>query len=231
MTIRFLCPMGHRLAVPDERAGKKGRCPICNQRVYIPRTDPLAANAEKKHDQSTAATARPQLAAELAAIDEPDEIVPWDESTAGKPETVVPAPANAPQAAAPPPTSNPPTSNPLASNIIARPVPPLTLGELFGGRSAGAAEAAPPAPPGDLAPVLGSPSATPSPPREGGAGGVWAPPVLNSPFAAPVEAPPPVAASPAPPAASDAPLAVPLPPEFAAIDPALPPSLPDLTIH
>ncbi len=36
MTIRFLCPLGHPLAVPDNRAGKKGRCPVCRQRVYIP---------------------------------------------------------------------------------------------------------------------------------------------------------------------------------------------------
>jgi hypothetical protein len=37
MTIRFLCPLGHPLAVPDNRAGKKGRCPVCRQRVYVPR--------------------------------------------------------------------------------------------------------------------------------------------------------------------------------------------------
>jgi hypothetical protein len=37
MTIRFLCPMGHPLAVPDNRAGKKGRCPVCRQRVIVPR--------------------------------------------------------------------------------------------------------------------------------------------------------------------------------------------------
>src|SRR5947208_16725974 len=37
MTIRFLCPMGHPLAVPDNRAGKKGRCPVCRQRVVVPR--------------------------------------------------------------------------------------------------------------------------------------------------------------------------------------------------
>jgi hypothetical protein len=36
MTIHFLCPRGHKLAVPDNLAGKKGRCPICQQRVYIP---------------------------------------------------------------------------------------------------------------------------------------------------------------------------------------------------
>lgn len=39
MTIRFLCPLGHKLAVPDKLAGKKGRCPICKQRVYIPQSE------------------------------------------------------------------------------------------------------------------------------------------------------------------------------------------------
>lgn len=34
--IRFLCPYGHKLVVPDHRAGKKGRCPTCQQKVLIP---------------------------------------------------------------------------------------------------------------------------------------------------------------------------------------------------
>src|SRR5687767_7626737 len=40
MAIKFLCPFGHRLKVPDEAAGKKGRCPVCGQRVYIPIIEP-----------------------------------------------------------------------------------------------------------------------------------------------------------------------------------------------
>jgi hypothetical protein len=36
MAIRFFCPLGHRLKVPDERAGKKGRCPVCHQRLVVP---------------------------------------------------------------------------------------------------------------------------------------------------------------------------------------------------
>ncbi|HEX4149379.1 MAG TPA: hypothetical protein VHY20_10340 [Pirellulales bacterium] len=40
MPIRFYCPLGHRLVVPDERAGKKGRCPECHQRVYVPVAEP-----------------------------------------------------------------------------------------------------------------------------------------------------------------------------------------------
>jgi hypothetical protein len=46
MTIRFLCPHGHKLAVPDNLAGKKGRCPICRLRVYIPVLD-FANSAEE----------------------------------------------------------------------------------------------------------------------------------------------------------------------------------------
>lgn len=48
MPIRFLCPMGHRLKVPDERAGKKGRCPICQQRVVIPVEDPQSSGKPKR---------------------------------------------------------------------------------------------------------------------------------------------------------------------------------------
>jgi hypothetical protein len=36
MAIRFFCPFGHRLKVPEERAGKRGRCPICRQRFIVP---------------------------------------------------------------------------------------------------------------------------------------------------------------------------------------------------
>ncbi|MBI1903528.1 MAG: hypothetical protein HYS13_20690 [Planctomycetia bacterium] len=153
MTIRFLCPMGHRLAVPDERAGKKGRCPICNQRVYIPRPDPLAAKADKKHDKHPAPTATSQLPGESAAIDEPDEVVPWDEATAGQPDFALPAPASAPEADSPPPTSKP-----LPSNIIARPVPPLTLGDVLGWGTPGPAQGSPPPAPPDGPPILPLPT-------------------------------------------------------------------------
>src|SRR6185436_7303725 len=59
MPIHFYCPLGHRLAVPDDRAGKKGRCPICHQRVYVPVADPQPSSRAKapspldpgKHDE------------------------------------------------------------------------------------------------------------------------------------------------------------------------------------
>ncbi|HEX3868804.1 MAG TPA: hypothetical protein VHV77_00065 [Pirellulales bacterium] len=46
--IRFFCPLGHRLAVPDERAGKKGRCPVCHQKVYVPVANPKSSGLPKR---------------------------------------------------------------------------------------------------------------------------------------------------------------------------------------
>jgi hypothetical protein len=46
--IHFLCPLGHKLVVPAERAGKKGRCPVCHQKVYVPVANP---KARKKHQR------------------------------------------------------------------------------------------------------------------------------------------------------------------------------------
>lgn len=48
MAIHFYCPLGHRLAVPDDRAGKKGRCPVCHQKVIAPVADPRAGGREKE---------------------------------------------------------------------------------------------------------------------------------------------------------------------------------------
>jgi hypothetical protein len=45
MAIHFVCPLGHRLKVPDERAGKKGRCPVCNQRLIVPRLAPAPSGS------------------------------------------------------------------------------------------------------------------------------------------------------------------------------------------
>lgn len=36
MSIRFYCPHGHRLKVPEEKAGKSARCPVCQERVVVP---------------------------------------------------------------------------------------------------------------------------------------------------------------------------------------------------
>lgn len=66
MTLRFLCPLGHRLAVPDHLAGKKGRCPVCKQKVYIPE---LAAVAEQSPPSGD------------SVLDDPAEFVIDEEST------------------------------------------------------------------------------------------------------------------------------------------------------
>ncbi len=47
MSIRFYCPLGHRLQVPDARAGKKGRCPLCQQKVIVPVSIPKPSGRPK----------------------------------------------------------------------------------------------------------------------------------------------------------------------------------------
>lgn len=36
MSIRFVCPLGHELEEPDDRAGTESRCPVCQQRLFVP---------------------------------------------------------------------------------------------------------------------------------------------------------------------------------------------------
>ncbi len=38
MAIRFTCPVGHRLKVPDEKAGRGMLCPVCEESVTVPDT-------------------------------------------------------------------------------------------------------------------------------------------------------------------------------------------------
>lgn len=37
MAIRFYCPLGHRLSAPKNQEGKLVHCPVCGQRVIVPR--------------------------------------------------------------------------------------------------------------------------------------------------------------------------------------------------
>lgn len=39
MAIRFTCPAGHRLKVPDEKAGRGMLCPVCQTAVTVPVAD------------------------------------------------------------------------------------------------------------------------------------------------------------------------------------------------
>lgn len=70
MAIHFYCPLGHRLAVPDERAGKKGRCPECYQRVIVPVADPRASTHAKATSPSAAAKRPSQPAAPVDMIEQ-----------------------------------------------------------------------------------------------------------------------------------------------------------------
>ncbi len=44
MAIRFTCPAGHRLEVPDEKAGRGMVCPVCQESVTVPETDGRGAD-------------------------------------------------------------------------------------------------------------------------------------------------------------------------------------------
>lgn len=75
MSIRFLCPLGHRLKVPDHRVGKKGRCPVCREKVVVPtvglkRRRPVASTEGEAPAAADSAGDRPlrtfdQLASEF----------------------------------------------------------------------------------------------------------------------------------------------------------------------
>lgn len=71
MAIQFLCPYGHRLKVPDHRAGKKGRCPTCQQRVIVPVPNPIPSGQEKR-DWDAAPGDRIELDDPVRAPAEPD---------------------------------------------------------------------------------------------------------------------------------------------------------------
>jgi len=77
MTIHFYCPLGHRLAVPDERAGKKGRCPMFHQFVNAPVANPMPSGPEKapsplKGPESSYGHDAPRMSAPGESIDAED---------------------------------------------------------------------------------------------------------------------------------------------------------------
>lgn len=100
MPIRFVCPFGHPLVVPDERAGKRGRCPVCRQRLIIPTPD---ANS-------------PAL-----------ERLPWKRSWPDEPIAVDRSDAeiDAETASGPSTESNPVTHESPAGSLAASPAPAL----------------------------------------------------------------------------------------------------------
>jgi hypothetical protein len=48
MAIRFVCPFGHPIKAADNRAGKKGRCPVCHQKVIVPVANPRPSGRGKR---------------------------------------------------------------------------------------------------------------------------------------------------------------------------------------
>lgn len=153
MSIQFLCPYGHRLIVPDHRAGKRGRCPKCRQRVIVPVPNPVPSGREKREwnaaakdrielDESPPAAVQtsppPAQAAQATAAEEPaaadsepmvNEIVlPENLAIAEEPPYVaqveVPAPPITADSAAPPAPASPPAASPPAAATPRIPPPP-----------------------------------------------------------------------------------------------------------
>jgi hypothetical protein len=105
--------MGHPLAVPDNRAGKKGRCPVCRQRVYIPQS----ASGSLSDDDVAELLADP-----LADADEDD--VEVDESADSPPEPPPKKPAGKPSVAkAPRPSKAAPAEPKRPKPSVAVPEP------------------------------------------------------------------------------------------------------------
>jgi hypothetical protein len=74
--IHFYCPLGHRLVVPDDRAGKKGRCPSCQQRVFVPVPNPEPSRRLKNSatlNIPSASAIMEDLAAEELGLKKPDD--------------------------------------------------------------------------------------------------------------------------------------------------------------
>ena len=117
MPVRFLCPFGHKLVVPDHRAGKKGRCPTCHQKVIVPVANPLPSGKPKKdwdadNEEITADGAGGALGFDAPAA-QPAQGAPAAQPVAQPAAAAQPAPAaQVPQAV---PTAQPFVSVPTAA--------------------------------------------------------------------------------------------------------------------
>lgn len=140
MAIRFLCPFGHHLVVPDNRAGKKGRCPECQQKVIVPVPNPVSS----KQVQAAQAAGKQEEKEDLDPWDAfVDDLIGADRTPGGQQlgfdTEMLPPPVNSPAKKPSPPTpkssskDNPPTppaapkaspSKPAAPQQVAVPQPP-----------------------------------------------------------------------------------------------------------
>jgi hypothetical protein len=133
MSIRFFCPLGHRLQVPNQRAGKKGRCPICGQRLVVPEvsTDQKKRRGSKpgRGKVSAAATQGPLDSAPPPPAESPPpnpqqgiEKLELVEPTAPAPSVVLISPPPLPAAAAMPSGNGVVVTPPAAPSTSAAPL-------------------------------------------------------------------------------------------------------------
>ena len=100
MQLKIRCPSGHVLAVPEQRAGQRVRCPVCEMTVKIPNEDAIhrarlkaakkkAARKKKTNAPTTsAAKATPQPpAAPPIPREAAEPVAPPIQSKTGKPAT------------------------------------------------------------------------------------------------------------------------------------------------
>jgi hypothetical protein len=142
MPLRIKCSSGHTLIVPDDRAGRRLRCPRCQAEVVVP-GEPAAVAANAVVATSASETARsvpdePSPASAILASAKKTEIVkprsesPRETSRAAtrsvvKPKSRAlplpePSPDSAEQPAAPPPVA-PPVARPQVATPAAGPPP------------------------------------------------------------------------------------------------------------
>jgi hypothetical protein len=69
MAIAFFCPLGHKLSVPDDRAGEQGRCPVCHQRLLVPQPGPEAAKDPTKDATDTGVPIETDSEVALSAVE------------------------------------------------------------------------------------------------------------------------------------------------------------------
>ncbi|MCC7086873.1 MAG: hypothetical protein IT427_17885 [Pirellulales bacterium] len=71
MAIEFLCPNGHRVTAPDDRAGRTASCPRCNVRLRVPAMSGVTAESLSANgSESSPKPARQSDSGELQLRDE-----------------------------------------------------------------------------------------------------------------------------------------------------------------
>lgn len=125
MPIHFLCPFGHKLVVPDHRAGKKGRCPTCHQKVIVPVANPKPSGRPKKdwdaNEEIAADAVGGQLGFDAPAVQPAQAAIAPAAQPAAQPAAPQAAPAAQPYGGQVPQAL--PTAQPFANVPTAAPAP------------------------------------------------------------------------------------------------------------